>query len=39
MQLVGRPFDDATVLRVGAAFEAAAGCSARRPTLVLREAP
>jgi amidase len=31
IQLVGRPFDERTVLRVGAAFEAAAGISDLRP--------
>ncbi len=30
-QIVGRPFDEATVLRIGAAFEAAAGVTHRRP--------
>ncbi len=30
-QIVGRPFDEATVLRIGAAFEKAAGVDARRP--------
>lgn len=34
MQIVGRAFDEATVLRIGAAFEAATGLSARRPALV-----
>jgi aspartyl-tRNA(Asn)/glutamyl-tRNA(Gln) amidotransferase subunit A len=33
MQIVGRAFDEATVLRIGAAFEAATGLSARRPAL------
>ncbi|MBI4184505.1 MAG: amidase [Proteobacteria bacterium] len=33
LQLAGRPFDDATVLRAGHAFEAATGWRARRPTL------
>ena len=33
MQIVGRAFDDATVLRIGAAFEAATGLAARRPVL------
>lgn len=33
MQIVGRAFDDATVLRIGAAFEAATGLAARRPAL------
>ena len=31
MQIVGRAFDDATVLRIGAAFEAATGLAAQRP--------
>jgi aspartyl-tRNA(Asn)/glutamyl-tRNA(Gln) amidotransferase subunit A len=30
-QIVGRPFDEPTVLRIGAAFEAAAGLMERRP--------
>ncbi len=30
-QIVGRPFDEATVLRIGAAFEKAAGVAERRP--------
>jgi aspartyl-tRNA(Asn)/glutamyl-tRNA(Gln) amidotransferase subunit A len=34
MQIVGRAFDEPTVLRIGAAFEAATGLSARRPALV-----
>ena len=33
MQIVGRAFDEGTVLRIGAAFEAATGLSARRPAL------
>ena len=33
MQIVGRAFDDATVLRIGAAFEAATGLHAKRPAL------
>jgi aspartyl-tRNA(Asn)/glutamyl-tRNA(Gln) amidotransferase subunit A len=33
-QIVGRPFDEATVLRIGAAFEAAAGVTHRRPDVV-----
>jgi aspartyl-tRNA(Asn)/glutamyl-tRNA(Gln) amidotransferase subunit A len=33
MQIVGRAFDEATVLRVGAAYEAAAGWIDRRPEL------
>jgi aspartyl-tRNA(Asn)/glutamyl-tRNA(Gln) amidotransferase subunit A len=31
LQIVGRPFDEATVLRVGRAYERAAGWSSRRP--------
>ena len=30
-QIVGRPFDEAAVLRIGAAFEQAAGVASRRP--------
>ena len=33
MQIVGRPFDDATLLRVAHAYEAATPWRARRPTL------
>ncbi len=33
MQIVGRAFDDATVLRIGAAFEAATGLTGKRPAL------
>jgi aspartyl-tRNA(Asn)/glutamyl-tRNA(Gln) amidotransferase subunit A len=33
MQIVGRAFDEATVLRIGAAFEAATALNARRPAL------
>ena len=33
MQIVGRAFDEGTVLRIGAAFQAATGLSARRPAL------
>jgi aspartyl-tRNA(Asn)/glutamyl-tRNA(Gln) amidotransferase subunit A len=32
-QIVGRPFDEATVLRAGAAYEQAAGWYRRRPAL------
>lgn len=35
MQIVGRAFDEATVLRVGAAYEAAAGWIHKRPELEL----
>jgi aspartyl-tRNA(Asn)/glutamyl-tRNA(Gln) amidotransferase subunit A len=31
MQIVGRPFDEATVLRAGAAFESATDAASRRP--------
>ena len=34
MQLTGRPFDEATVLKVGHAYEQATGWRARRPQLV-----
>jgi aspartyl-tRNA(Asn)/glutamyl-tRNA(Gln) amidotransferase subunit A len=34
MQVVGRPFDEPTVLRVGAAFEATAGMADRWPELL-----
>jgi aspartyl-tRNA(Asn)/glutamyl-tRNA(Gln) amidotransferase subunit A len=33
MQIIGRPFDEATVLRAGQAYERAAGWTARRPAL------
>jgi aspartyl-tRNA(Asn)/glutamyl-tRNA(Gln) amidotransferase subunit A len=33
VQLIGRPFDEATLFRVGAAYEAAAGGRSRRPEL------
>jgi aspartyl-tRNA(Asn)/glutamyl-tRNA(Gln) amidotransferase subunit A len=33
MQIVGRAFDEKTVLRIGAAFEGATGLNARRPAL------
>jgi Asp-tRNA(Asn)/Glu-tRNA(Gln) amidotransferase A subunit family amidase len=33
LQIVGRPFDDAAVLRLGRAVEEAAGTRARRPAL------
>ena len=36
MQIVGRAFDERTVLRIGAAFESATGLSARRPALANR---
>lgn len=39
MQIAGRPFDDATVLRAGHAYERAAGWIARRPNLVAGAAP
>jgi aspartyl-tRNA(Asn)/glutamyl-tRNA(Gln) amidotransferase subunit A len=34
-QIVGRPFDEPTVLRIGAAYEAAVGISEKRPELSL----
>ena len=34
LQLAGRPFDDATVLRAGHAFEQASGFQSRRPVLM-----
>jgi aspartyl-tRNA(Asn)/glutamyl-tRNA(Gln) amidotransferase subunit A len=37
-QIVGRPFDEPMVLRIGAAFEAAAADPQRRPALVERAA-
>lgn len=39
LQLAGRPFDDATVLRAGHAFERASGFSNRRPALKEGAAP
>lgn len=39
MQVVGRPFDDATVLRVAHAYEAATPWRQRRPTLASVSAP
>ena len=33
LQIAGRPFNDATVLRIGHAYERATGFTARRPTL------
>ena len=33
LQIVGRPFDEATVLRAGHAYEQAAGWYRRRPAL------
>jgi aspartyl-tRNA(Asn)/glutamyl-tRNA(Gln) amidotransferase subunit A len=33
MQIVGRAFDETTVLRIGAAFESATGLNTRRPAL------
>jgi aspartyl-tRNA(Asn)/glutamyl-tRNA(Gln) amidotransferase subunit A len=38
MQIVGRPFADATVLQIGQAFEAATGLTALRPQLDLAKA-
>ena len=39
LQLAGRPFDDARVLRAGHAFETATGFWKQRPTLVAGAAP
>ena len=39
MQIAGRPFDDARVLRAGHAFEQAMGLVARRPALLPGAAP
>ena len=39
MQLAGRPFDDAKVLRAGHAYEQATGWFKKRPNLVEGEAP
>jgi len=33
IQLIGRPFDEALILRLGHAYEQAAGWYARRPPL------
>lgn len=38
MQIVGRPFDEPTVLRIGAAFEAATRLSEKRPQIAMTEA-
>jgi aspartyl-tRNA(Asn)/glutamyl-tRNA(Gln) amidotransferase subunit A len=35
MQIVGKYFDEAMVLRIGAAFEAATGLNARRPAVAM----
>ena len=35
-QIVGRPFDEATVLRIGAAYEAVAGITQQRPIIPLQ---
>ena len=35
MQIVGRAFDEATVLRIGAAFEAATGLTSKRPACAM----
>lgn len=35
MQILGRAFDEATVFRIGAAYEAAAGWIQKRPNLKL----
>lgn len=39
MQIAGRPFDDARVLRAGHAFETAMGLIARHPNLIAGAAP
>jgi aspartyl-tRNA(Asn)/glutamyl-tRNA(Gln) amidotransferase subunit A len=39
LQIVGRAFDEPTVLRIGAAFEAASGWSNMRPVAELQVAP
>lgn len=39
MQIAGKPFDDATVLRVGHAFEQATDFTKRKPTLTAGAAP
>jgi len=39
MQIVGRAFDEPTVLRIGAAFEAASGWINKRPLEELPIAP
>ena len=39
LQIVGRAFDEPTVLRIGAAFEAASGWINQRPTVGLQTAP
>ena len=36
MQIVGHPFDESTVLRIGSAFEAATGLIGKRPALLSR---
>lgn len=38
MQIVGRAFDEATMVRLGRAYEQAAGWTARRPALAMGEA-
>lgn len=37
MQIVGRPFEDAMVMRIGQAFETATQLTAKRPALAVRE--
>jgi aspartyl-tRNA(Asn)/glutamyl-tRNA(Gln) amidotransferase subunit A len=37
LQIVGRPFEETTVLRVGDAYERATPWRARRPVLGLRD--
>lgn len=38
MQIVGKPFDDSTVLRIGKAYETAAGLTSLRPPMVRAKA-
>jgi aspartyl-tRNA(Asn)/glutamyl-tRNA(Gln) amidotransferase subunit A len=38
MQIVGRPFDEPTVLRIGAALEKALGLTTHRPALQMKQA-
>jgi aspartyl-tRNA(Asn)/glutamyl-tRNA(Gln) amidotransferase subunit A len=39
LQIVGRAFDEPTVLRIGAAFEVASGWINQRPAVGLQTAP
>jgi aspartyl-tRNA(Asn)/glutamyl-tRNA(Gln) amidotransferase subunit A len=38
LQVIGKPFDEATLFRVAGAHEAAAGASRRRPEIAATEA-